>query len=577
MRTARTARRPAPFKAPAPPPPPEAELPGQREAHEAPVAPWPIVDRYQTVLGSTITLQTVSSCLRVASTGYRTYYVDLLDELLEREPHGYAVLQQRIQAVAGCRVEFDPADLSEDDPRYDRAVEIASWIDSRFNAIPDRAQSLSDLLWGIYTGAAAAEIGWVRRPGDGGKTEVVPERLYFIHSRRVNYPSWNDWDVRIWDQGLVSAMPGAHETERVFGIRARDLPGKFIVHTPRLRGSYPTRDGLGRQLVWYFAIKNMAMRSASVFVERFAKPWPVARYSTTNDKNKPRPASKEDIAVATATTTAMGIGTAASAVLPDSIEVDMYGPGAAGSGKISLTHDKLIDMVNAEISKCVLGQTLTTETAVRGNSSATSVHKEGSKQLARYDAFCLAETLKRDLVAWMVKFNFPEDQDLVPHVRILVDEDPGPDEIAAVALIAAQMGLPLDAEALADQLGLKLVPKKKPEPPPEPGEEPKPPKFDPKEPRRAAWVKQVEISSIDDAIAPPAPPPQPGFKVGPDGEPILDPPPPQLGPDGKPVPPKPGAAKPPAKGAKAPEDKKAAKPAAKKTKPPKKTDNGEDR
>ena len=41
-----------------------------------------------------------------------------------------------------------------------------------------------------------------------------------------------------------------------------DHPGKFIVHAPQIRGDYPTREGLGRQLAYWFALKLIATRGA---------------------------------------------------------------------------------------------------------------------------------------------------------------------------------------------------------------------------------------------------------------------------------------------------------------------------
>src|SRR5690348_3277670 len=63
---------------------------------EAKLAPYPLIDRYPVVLGSNLSLASISQAFRSAQTGWRQPYVDLLDELLEREPHGFAVLSQRI-------------------------------------------------------------------------------------------------------------------------------------------------------------------------------------------------------------------------------------------------------------------------------------------------------------------------------------------------------------------------------------------------------------------------------------------------------------------------------------------------
>lgn len=507
------------------------------QPHEAPVAPWPMVDRYQQVLGSSLTLETISSLARSCAFGYRTWFVDVLEELLNRDLHAHGVLQQRVLAVAGARVEFEPPRLRPGDRREKLAQEVCDFAEAAYMAIPNRVSATVDRMWKLYYGVAGQEVQW-----DASEGQTWPTYLHHLHSRRLNYPSWEDWDVRVWDQGAVAgglsgAWGRAPTNTPYFGTRARDWPGKFVVSTPRLRGAYPTRDGLGLELCWWLAIKGMAARSASIFIDRFAKPWPILQYKTAQKDGEHREADDDDIAVAFATCKAMGMGTAGSAVLPDSIMVNMYGPGVQGSGRANLTYTDFFDFCNAEMSKGVLGQTLTTEAGKRGNMGASGVHKEGSQQVARYDAAVDAEDVKRDLVSWIVRLNYPRDADLVPHVSYVVDEDPSPDQVADVLLKAVQANVgPIDARRMCEKLGLPLMSRddlmvhlrheqekrrRRAERgaaaqeraaqglPPDVGtgidDEPDLPDA----PQRCAWVKQVELSSVDETVEPPAMTPAP--------------------------------------------------------------------
>jgi phage gp29-like protein len=463
----------------------------------APLAPFPLVDRYPTVLGSSLTFQTISSLMRLCTTGYRREYVDLLDELLEREPHGFAVLAKRILVVAGARLEITHADIPEDDARFERAKEIAEFVNECIEGIADLEQSLAALQWAVYYGVAAAEIGWTREG-----TNWVPKRLHFIHSRRVAYPDPGSWKAHIWDQGSVrSFWDASSPTANVgsFGIVVDDFPGKFILHTPQLRGNYPTRDGLGRELAFFFALKGMTLRGAGQYVEKFGKPWPVLEYATTNTAT-PRMATSEDLAAANNTAAAFGSGAAASAVLPNSVKATLVGPGL--TGRPAITHTDLLEYIDGQISKCVEGSTLTTDAGNRGNAGATKIHKQGATELARYDANCLSETLRRDLIAWIVRLNFPDEVDLTPRVQIHVDEKPDPAERMDLAASAAAVGMPIDADELGQELGLPLIKQEPPEDA-EPGWKAKP--------RRLVPIKPVEVPAdiLGGDIKPPPPPPPP--------------------------------------------------------------------
>jgi phage gp29-like protein len=455
------------------------------EPGTAQLAPWPNIDRYPTVLGTNLTLTYVSSVFRLAQTGYRREYVDVLDELVERDAHAFAVLSQRIVGVAGARFRFEPAKC--DEPEIEAAKTICDDVQRAIYALPERRQSFAALLWGIYYGVSAAEIQW---SVEGGRW--TPERLHWVHSRRLAYPDPRSWGVRIWDLGMVQnwSTIGDDPTSKLFGLAPSDFPGKFIIHAPQLRGDYPTRDGLGREIAYWMAIKLMAARGFAAFVERFGKPWPLGYYRTT-DEEHPRAATDDDKKIMDAALQGIGAGSLGSAVLPDSVKVTLDGP-TSGALPAILPQAQLVTLCNAEISKAVLGQSDTVEAAANGSRAATETRKAGTLELYRYDAGCLCDTLKRDLVWWFVHLNYPGQEHLCPTPILDVEPPPNRKEEADIAFLAAQIGLPIDAEQMGATLNIALT--------------------DPDDPhaRRCAWVKQVDISAIDDTFEPPPAPPVPG-------------------------------------------------------------------
>lgn len=429
------------------------------------VAPWPLIDRYPTILNDRASLAYIRAIFRSCLAGYRQQYVDLLDELLVGEPHGYGVLSHRVNTVAGGRLEVTPCALPKDEendhPDTAEAATIADDIQAQLDAIPARRQALQRLLWGLYYGVSGAEIIW-----DFGLDGWRVVGLNFINSRRIAYPDQSSWRPRIWDQGTVSTIVpiGSQPTTQLFGLCVDDFPGKFIIFEANIRGDYPTREGLGQQLAYWFGMKAMTARGAGEFIERYGKPWATATYSTTEPGLPGRAATNEDIQHANAVITALGLGSLSSAVIPDAIKIEMQGPGL-DSGSTSMTHKDWLGIIDAYIEEVVLTQSGTTTQGTNGARAAKETMKESTRETFRYDAQCLCDVLKRDLVRALMMLRHPGKEHLCPDLKIHVDELPDPLAIIDVASKAASAGLPVACEPVAKNLGLELVPAEPGSPP----------------------------------------------------------------------------------------------------------------
>jgi hypothetical protein len=439
----------------------------QRQAQQpaddnAPIAPWPSIDRYPTILGSKVSLAYISSVFRMSLTGYRREYVDMLDELLERDPHMYAVVAQRVHAVSGGEDDVVPADLDADDPDKELAQQIADEFEHYYRQIPHLQQAKSLLQWGgLFYAVGASEISWRPDQHKNGP-RIVPAFLHWIHSRRLAFPDPASWSVRVWDQGMVSSWDILSDpTSQLFGVKCDDFPGKFLVHTPSVRGNYPTRDGLGRELAYWSALKLMGARGAGQFIERFGKPWVVGYYATqdnaqTGDNAVARAANQKDIDALETVGNALGIGGLSYGTLPNSTKVDVFGPAVNTAGR-TLMHGQFIDLCNKEMSKAVLGQSDTTDSGPNGSRGAVEVRKQGTQELYRYDASSLGATLSR-LAYWYTRFNYPGKEHLAPSIVVHASEEPDPTAILDRACKLADKGAPVDADAIAEEIGVKLLP-----------------------------------------------------------------------------------------------------------------------
>jgi len=449
-----------------PPRPPNADstielkqpsLPIPKEDREgAAVAPWPLIDKYPTIVGSGLSLAYLSATYRLALTGYRREYVDALSELIERDPHLYAVLMQRVLTACGARLILNPRD-----PNSKRCKKIADDCQKMLDSIQGFRQSLATIVFsGLYYGLGACEIDWmpVTRKGRGGpRVGWEPRKLNFIHSRRINFPDPGSWDMRIWDQGQVLSNATNNVTNKLYGIRIADYPGKFVTFAPQLHADYPTREGVGRVVAFWSALKTMGARGAAQYVERYAKPWALATYATTST-GTPRAAeasaSNNDVGAANAALTALGTGSLAGAVVPDSIKVTLQ--QITGS-RSNIGHKDWIDICNREMSKGVLGQTDTTDGGSGGSRARASVQKTGSNQIARLDVMLIADAFQIGLIDYIVRLNWPNDFDKRPILTLAVDPEPDPYGVVKLAAMFAGAGAPVDADDIARTIGIRLV------------------------------------------------------------------------------------------------------------------------
>lgn len=408
------------------------------------LAPAPQIDKFPVIIGSNLTLSYAASAMRLSLSGFRMQQVDLLGELLDHEPHTFSVVSKRVLGVAGGRLEIVPPKLPANDPAVPKATEIRDFIERQFNGIPKRTQTFASLLWALYYGLGAGENFYKRGMG-WELTGIRP-----IHSRRLSFPQMGSWDLFVWDQGaqLLGPRPGDST-----GIRIADYPGKFCVFSPQVRGDYPTREGVGRILITYMMIKRLIMRVSMQDFERFAKPWVIA-YLSTSDKGRDFPAAADANAKADAEAVMAGIGAGslAGATLPDSVRLEML------RAATTLSQEHFLDYLDGGISKAAVGQTFTTQPGKFGSKGMGETGKADALQLDRYDATCFADMLRDDLILPLVRLNFPGCEELAPRVLIHVEELPNATTVIGIAKDAAAINMPVDADALADKIGVTLIP-----------------------------------------------------------------------------------------------------------------------
>ena len=394
----------------------------------------PYNDRFQYRLGSALTPQALTAIQRQADIGYLYQWVDALDELREADPHLHAELFRREAMVAGAAWDLEaPEDSGEAGARVaDYVKRVLCDLDGR----GDMALSFPDLLHhlqqGCYYGRAVAEVIWSQ---DGRR----PVAVEFVHPRRLAYAT--DWRIHLWDATGSGAGVGVAQTdaERAFamfpGVPLDAFPaGKFIVHRPRVRGGYPTREGLGRTVCWYSLFKRFSMRDFLALAEWAGRGLRVGQYNSGTGPDAPTRAAPEDVAALQEALEAMS--STVSVVIPDTTKLEVM-----DAPSVNAVHERLVAICNGEMSKAIVGSTLASDVGTTGGNRALGeVHERVTLMIARRDAEVLAATLKRDLIAPMVRRQFGASAP-VPAITFATDPGQDLDALAKRLDIAVRAGV----------------------------------------------------------------------------------------------------------------------------------------
>lgn len=355
----------------------------------------------------------LAAILREAEQGDATRYLELAEEMEEKDLHYLGVLGTRKRQVAQLAITVEAA--SDDKVDQDNADLIRAWLDR--DEIEDE---LFDILDSVGKGYSVTEIMWEL---DGG--QWMPERLEFRD------PRWFRFDP---DDGKTLRLIDEH------GQLTPLAPYKFIRHRTKAKTGLPIRGGLARAAAWGYLFKNFTVRDWVIFAERYGHPLRVGKHG----------ANATDEEKQTLLRAVSNIASDAAAIIPQGMELEFI--EAKLSGNMDL-FERFADWIDRQISKAVLGQTLTTE--VKGGSfAAAKVHGEVKDDIERADAKELGATLNRDLVRPIIDLNRGV-QKRYPKIRIGRPEEIDVELFTKALGVVVPMGLKVSAKDVRDKLNFK--------------------------------------------------------------------------------------------------------------------------
>lgn len=317
-------------------------------------------------LGSSVTADRIHSIFMAAESGWTTDLFNLYRDIVVGDNHIQAELSKRIMAVLGDT--FSVTAYNRDQVKEQEAAQIIQqeledaegWVESMGHLLSSSCCYPVSLVEKVYAPSA-----------DGyrlAKLVPVPHCLLDFRDRRLMI-----YDVA--DNGRI--LTTSHEPD----------PARYIIHKGNLLTAPAWFGGPMRALVVWWMLKTMSRSWWARFLDRFGSPFLVGHYNTGDQ------ASKNTLESAFSWATRIG-----GLVVSDGTKIDVQQASQASGDAF----EKFITVANREISKLLVGQTLSAEAQSTGLGSGVANSQEAVRQDIRmFDASMLASTIRRHLIDQM--------------------------------------------------------------------------------------------------------------------------------------------------------------------------------
>jgi phage gp29-like protein len=353
-----------------------------------------------------ITPAKIKAALDSTKTGYLLTWNDFCDYMLHTDSHIESCVSIRIHNISAKKLVITPSD-----PNDLNAIKAAEFVKKQIIKIPKFDTVLKQLLMGIFYGGAFAEVDWRIDEQTGN---VYPKELFPLSMRKFKI-------ILVQVDEFGDPIPGGdivnptNDGKFVYGWwnygdngyagtidQQTRNPGRLIVHSPGLEIELHEK-GLFRKVAENWFYKKCGVSIFSAGVERITTPATVAKVP-----------SKTDIGVRNHI--AQGINNLFqnnSYVFDKDVEFDWVPVGQTGGDAI---WKQYLTFINAEISKALLGGNLINDSAGGSNADQAIEQKNTLSKLVLSDATALAETLRDQLVRYIIEYNIEEFGGIMPPI-----------------------------------------------------------------------------------------------------------------------------------------------------------------
>jgi phage gp29-like protein len=207
-----------------------------------------------------------------------------------------------------------------------------------------------------------------------------------------------------------------------------------VVHEPHLISGNRITAGLALPALYYRMLKSFDVTSRAAFINRCGCPIRIGKYG--------RKATGQDRAAA-------AIGQDFGAVIPESALLEII--ESKHAAETSNVYKNMADWIDKQISRLVLGQTMTSDDGASLAQSKT--HEEVRQDITGSDIQQVIETLNAALTIPYVNRNFGE-QENYPKIDLFKPDEKNVEQIIPAAEKLGPQGLKVKADEVRSLLGL---------------------------------------------------------------------------------------------------------------------------
>jgi len=166
-----------------------------------------------------------------------------------------------------------------------------------------------------------------------------------------------------------------------------------------------------RVCAWWFLFKNYSVKDWVAFCEVYGMPLRLGKYDPGATK-----ADREALMTAISM-----LGSDAAGIISKSTEIDFI--RLEGASINADLYERLATFANKEMSKAILGQTLTAEVGEVGSYAASQTHNDVRLDLAKADTKACAATMRYQLIRPLVGFNYGWDTSIPDYEPVWKEEE----------------------------------------------------------------------------------------------------------------------------------------------------------
>ena len=367
------------------------------------IAVGDVNDKYSEYPSSNLNPRRLAAIFREANEGNVRSQMELFEEMEEKDTHLFSQLQTRKLAITGLDWEVQP--FSEDD--IDK--QVAEFVAEQLKALDDFEEIMTDMLDAIGKGISIMELDW----GVNAKGQNIIKDIEYIHPKKLIWDSMSD-EMKICTKEFPTGI---------------SLPeNKFVLHQYKAKSGHPSRSGVLRIVAWMYLFKNYNVKDWVSFCEVFGMPLRLGKYDASASDDDKRQLMDAIVS----------LGTDAAGIVPTSTMIEFIESNKTTSADI---YEKFARYCDEQISKAVLGQTLTSDSGNGGSYAQSKTHNEVRGDLIVADAKSLAVTIRRCIIRPLVEYNFGTSVEL-PFFIFDVEETEDQKQLVEIyKTLACDMGL----------------------------------------------------------------------------------------------------------------------------------------